>query len=54
MEISKKKLNASFQENKILIFQWPVRLPDLNHIENEWSVLDLKLTNDKVKSGEYL
>ena len=33
-----------FNENNITVPDWPARPPDLNPIENLWSVIDRKLT----------
>ena len=49
-----KTVTTWFQENNIKVLQWPARSPDLNPIENAWSVLDRKLTKAPVTSAAHL
>jgi transposase len=45
-----KSVQKWFSENKITPMRWPANSPDLNPIENLWSWLDSKISNDQVKN----
>ena len=49
-----KSITEWFEQNNIKILQRPARSPDLNPIEDIWTVLDRKLTKEAVTSAEDL
>ena len=45
-----KKTNTFFENSNIKLLEWPAQSPDLNLIENLWSVLDPKVPLEKRKN----
>lgn len=45
---SSKLIKRFFGENKIELLPWPARSPDLNPIENLWSIIGSKIAEKKI------
>ena len=45
-----KKVDAWFRENNISVLPWPARSPDLNPIEQIWSIIDKKLVGVRLSN----
>ena len=45
-----KNINKLFEDSNIKLLEWPAQSPDLNLIENLWSVLDSKVPLEKRKN----
>lgn len=47
-----KKTKKFFENSNIKLLEWPAQSPDLNPIENLWSVLDSKVPLEKRKNKD--
>ena len=49
-----KSVKNWLKDSKIKVLNWPARSPDLNPIENIWSIIDRRLTNQNIENLEAL